>query len=170
MCFVTSEGCRVERKPEAYYPLLDAALADLRSRLLDLKDRGAGIVILSAMPWGQWNVPSELAKRKFLGLDPAEVEFVDRVDFETKAAPFKNRLMELAAAVGGTFIDPLDFLCDGRRCPTVDTDGVPYYIDDQHIRARFIKTARFQFLDGFAAGINERWSAAPGAGVDNPKF
>jgi len=169
MCFESSEGCRVELKPEAYYPLLDASLADLRSRLLELKDRGTGTVILWTMPWGQWNVPSELAKRKYLGLDPADVEYVDRVDFETKAAPLKSRLKELAAAVEGKFIDPLDFLCDGRRCPTVDKDGVPYYIDDQHIRAAFIKTARFQFLDD-AAGIKQRFSAVLGAGPDSPKF
>jgi peptidoglycan/LPS O-acetylase OafA/YrhL len=169
MCFVMSEGCLVERKPEAYYPLLDAALADLRARLLELKDRGTGTVILWTMPWGPWNVPSELAKRKYLGLDPADVEYVDRVDFETKAAPLKSRLRELAAAVGGKFIDPLDFLCDGRWCPTVDKDGVPYYSDDQHIRATFIKTARFQFLDD-AAEIKQRFSAVPGAGPDSPKF
>ncbi len=169
MCFETRDGCRIERKPDAYYPLLDAALADLRARLLDLKDRGAEIVILWTMPWGQWNVPSELAKRKFLGLDAADVEYVDRDEFEAKAAPFKSRLMELASAVGGEFIDPLDFLCDGRRCPTVDKDGVPYYIDDQHIRAAFIKTARFQFLDA-AAGIKQHFSAATGAERDSPKF
>jgi peptidoglycan/LPS O-acetylase OafA/YrhL len=74
MCFETKGGCRVERKPESYYPLLDTALSDLRSRLLDLKDRGAEIVIFWTTPWGRWNVPSELAKRKFLGLDTRDIE------------------------------------------------------------------------------------------------
>ena len=169
MCFETSDGCRVVRKPETYYPLLDAALADLRSRLLGLKERGAEIVILWATPGGEWNVPSELAKRKFLGLDARDVEYVDRVEFEKNAAPIKSRLMDLASAIGAKFIDPFDFLCDARRCPTVDQNGVPYYIDDQHIRPRFIKTARFQFLDD-AAGINERLSAAHPAADDSPKF
>jgi peptidoglycan/LPS O-acetylase OafA/YrhL len=152
MCFETNDGCRVVRNPETYYPLLDAALADLRSRLLGLKERGAEIIILWATPGGEWNVPSELVKRKFLRLDAKDVESVDRVEFEKNAAPIKSRLMDLALAIGGEFIDPFDFLCDAHRCPTVDPDGVPYYIDDQHIRARFIKTARFQFLDD-AAGI-----------------
>jgi len=169
MCFETETGCRVEKNPEIYYSLLDTALSDLRGRLLDLKASGAEIVILWAIPGGEWNVPAELVKRKFLRLDAKDVEYVDRVLFETDAAEIKRRLMELTAAIGGKFIDPVEFLCDGQRCPTVDKDGVPYYIDDQHIRATFIKTARFQFLDD-AAGISNRVSAVPGAAAASPKF
>jgi hypothetical protein len=40
-------------------------------------------------------------------------------------------------------------------------------LDDQHIRATFIKTARFQFLDE-AAGIGARLSAAAEARVNSP--
>jgi SGNH domain (fused to AT3 domains) len=169
MCFETESGCRVEKNPAIYYPLFDAALSDLRGRLLDLKERGAEIVILWATPGGEWNVPAELVKRKFLRLDAKEVEYVDQVSFERSAAETKRRLMELAAAIGGKFIDPFEFLCDGRRCPTVDKDGAPYYIDDQHIRATFIKTARFQFLDD-AAGISNRVSAVPGGAAGRPKY
>jgi peptidoglycan/LPS O-acetylase OafA/YrhL len=169
MCFETESGCRVEKNPEIYYPLFDAALADLRARLLELKEGGAEIVILWATPGGDWNVPAELVKRKFLQLDAKDVEYVDQVSFERNAAEVKRRLGELAAAIGGKFVDPFEFLCDGRRCPTVDNDGVPYYIDDQHIRATFIKTARFQFLDD-AAGMSNRVSAAPEAAAGSPKF
>jgi SGNH domain (fused to AT3 domains) len=168
MCFETSGGCRLEREPSSYYRQLDGALCDLRSRLLELKDRGAEIIILWTTPWGRWNVPSELAKRKFMGLDTRDIEYIDRVEFENNAAPIKGRLMDLASAIGGRFVDPLEFLCDGRRCPTVDQDGVPYFIDDQHIRASMITTARFRFLDD-AAGIREQLSAAP-APVNSPKF
>jgi SGNH domain (fused to AT3 domains) len=168
MCFETSGGCRLEREPSSYYRQLDGALCDLRSRLLELKDRGAEIIILWTTPWGRWNVPSELAKRKFMGLDTRDIEYIDRVEFENNAAPIKGRLMDLASAIGGRFVDPLEFLCDGRRCQTVDQDGVPYFIDDQHIRASMITTARFRFLDD-AAGIREQLSAAP-APVNSPKF
>ena len=92
MCFETSGGCRLEREPSSYYRQLDGALCDLRSRLLDLKDRGAEIVIFWTTPWGRWNVPSELAKRKFLGLDTRDIEDIDRVEFENNAAPIKGRL------------------------------------------------------------------------------
>lgn len=169
MCFETGSGCRVEKNPEIYYRLFDAALADLRARLLELKEEGAEIVILWATPGGEWNVPAELVKRKFLRLDAKDVEYVDQISFERNAAEVKRRLMELAAAIGGKFVDPFEFLCDGRRCPTVDQDGVPYYLDDQHIRATVIKTARFQFLDD-AAGISNRVSAAPEAAAGRPKF
>ncbi|MCI0465852.1 MAG: hypothetical protein L0Y57_02425, partial [Beijerinckiaceae bacterium] len=160
MCFETSGGCRLEREPLTYFRRLDAVLGALRFRLLGLKSQGAEILLLGATPGGQWNVPSELSKRKFLGIATADIEFIDRIEFDRNAAPVKDRLAALASSIGGQFVDPLDFLCESDRCPTVDEEGVPYYIDDHHIRASTVKTARFQFLDD-AAGISTRTSAAP---------
>jgi hypothetical protein len=50
----------------------------------------------------------------------------------------------------------------------VDQDGVPYFIDDQHIRASMIKTARFRFLDD-VAGIRKQLSTAT-APVNSLKY
>jgi peptidoglycan/LPS O-acetylase OafA/YrhL len=158
ICFETGDGCRSERDPQSYYLLLDAAFAGFGSRLLELKNRGTDIVFVGATPSGQWNVPSELAKRRFLGMDTSEIEFIDRSDYDRYAYPVKSRLIALAASIGGKFVDPLDFLCDNQRCPTVDAEGTPYFKDESHYRGAAVRTSRFQFLDD-ATGLRERVSA-----------
>jgi peptidoglycan/LPS O-acetylase OafA/YrhL len=160
VCFETGGGCRLEQEPESFYRQLDAAFSGLRSRLLELKNRGTEIVVVGATPSGHWNVPSELAKRRFLGMNTAEVEFIDRSVYERSAYPVKSRLIALAASTGGKFVDPLDFLCDNQRCPTVDADGVSYFKDESHYRSAAVRTSRFQFLDD-ASGLTKRMSAAP---------
>ncbi|MBO0733924.1 MAG: acyltransferase [Methylocapsa sp.] len=169
MCFETTEGCKTEKEPSSYYRQLDVAFGTLRSRLLGLKKEGAEIVILWTMPWGRWNVPAEMAKRSFLGLDTQDVAYIDRNEFERKAEPVKLRLEELASEIGGRFVDPLDFLCDDMRCPTLDRDGTPYYIDDQHIRSKTMRSARFRFLDD-PAGISEQLTKAPEAVAASSKY
>ena len=160
ICFVEGDNCLARQEPEWFLKHLDAAFASLRDHLLPFKKRGAEIVIVGATPASRWDVPVELAKRKFWGGDTNEVEYIDRNEFEKKAAPTKSRLIALAASLDSKFVDPLDFLCEEGRCPTVDKDGVPYYRDEGHFRSGAVKTTRFQFLDD-ATGVNNRLSAAP---------
>ncbi len=168
ICFESAEGCRSERNPESYFSHLDLAFAGLGSRLAELESRKTEIVLVGATPSGQWNVPSELAKRRFLGRDTAEVEYIDRGAFERYAYPVKSRLMALAASIGAKFVDPLDFLCDNQRCPTVDAGGLSYFKDESHYRSAAVRTSRFQFLDD-ASGLRKRVSAAPMPG-NGPNF
>jgi peptidoglycan/LPS O-acetylase OafA/YrhL len=167
ICFVEGDSCTVNQDPAWYYKHLDAAFASLRDRLLEFKKRGTEIVIVGATPSSDWDVPAELAKRKFWGGETQEVEYIDRDEFEAKAAPTKSRLISLASSLGAKFIDPLDFLCDSRRCPTVDKDGVPYFRDSGHYRSDAVKTTRFQFLDD-ATGVSNRLSAGPMPVASNP--
>jgi len=160
ICFIEGDDCTLQQDKAWFYDHLDAAFASLRTHLLEFKKRGAEIVIVGATPSGRWNVPVELAKRKFWGGDTQEVEYIDREEFENRAAATKKRLMALASSLDGRFVDPLDYLCDTSRCPTVDKEGVPYYRDDGHFRSGAVKTTRFQFLDD-ATGINNRLSAVP---------
>ena len=160
ICFIEGDQCTVRQDEAWFYSHMDKAFDSLRTRLLEFKIRGIDIVIVGATPSGHWDVPYELAKRKFWGGDTQEVEFIDRKDFETRAVPTKSRLEGLAASVGAAFIDPLNYLCDDTRCPTVDKDGVPYYRDDGHFRSEAVKASRFQFLDD-ATGISNRLSALP---------
>lgn len=174
ICFPEGGQCLIERDPEAYFRRVDHAFAQLQARLSGLQSRGAKIVIIGATPSGQLNVPIELAKRKFLGMDTKDMEYIDRAAYEAIAGPIKSRLIALASALGAKFIDPLDFLCDDGRCPTVDSAGMPYFKDDCHYRASAVKTARFQFLDD-AAGLSSRVSATPQPGKivlgdSNPRF
>ena len=166
-CFVDGEACVDTRDPSRYFKYLDGALASLRAHLLEFKNCGAEIVIVGATPRGEWDVPVELAKRKFLRLDTQNIETIDRDEFDAHAAPIKSRLISLASSIGAKFVDPLDFLCENHRCPTVDEDGVPYYRDRGHFRSGAVTTARFQFLDE-VAGLKRRLSAASLPESDNP--
>ncbi|MCI0465957.1 MAG: acyltransferase [Beijerinckiaceae bacterium] len=169
MCFESGSECRVERKPSSFYPVLDAAFSRFRSRLMALKNRGTEIVIVGATPSSRWNVPAELAKRRFLGMDTTDIEYIDRVVYDKDAFPIKSRLKALAESVGGKFIDPLDFLCEEQRCPTVDNDGVPYFKDESHYRSGAVRTPRFQFLDD-ATGVRMHVSSAPMLENGAPRF
>ncbi|MGH6836146.1 MAG: acyltransferase family protein [Methylocella sp.] len=166
-CFVEGDTCTAKQDRSWYFEHIDEALASLRTRLLELRKRGARIVIVGATPSGSWDVPTELFKRKFLGIDTKSIEYIDRNEFEMNAAPVKHRLMSLASSIGATFVDPLVFLCDSQRCPTVDKDGGPYFRDRGHFRSTVVKTSRFQFLDD-AAGDSNRVSAVAVPWNNNP--
>jgi peptidoglycan/LPS O-acetylase OafA/YrhL len=157
ICLIEQDQCVVKTDPSSYYKVLDKILSDFGARLIELRKGGTNLVIVSPTPWGDWNVPVELAKRKFLGIDSAEVETIDRDRFEM-ALPIKSRLISWASSIGASFIDPAEYLCDPHRCRTTDEDGIPLYRDRHHLRAGAVKTSRFQFLDD-AAGVSNRLSA-----------
>ena len=167
ICFIEGDSCIDTRDPARYFNYLDAAFASLRVRLLEFKNSGAEIVIVGATPRSEWDIPVEFEKRKFLRIDTQNIETIDQDAFEKFAAPIKSRVIALAASIGAKFIDPLDFLCEDHRCPTVDESGVPYYRDKGHFRSGVVTRARFQFLDE-AAGLKRRLSEAASPAVSIP--
>jgi peptidoglycan/LPS O-acetylase OafA/YrhL len=167
VCFLDGDACTWKNEPTWYFQHFDAALAGLRSRLLEFRKRGIEIVIVSATPHGDWDVPKELLKRQFWEADTKDIEYIDREEFERRSAPVKGRLISLASAIGGKFVDPLDFLCFDNRCPTIDENGVPYFRNLAHFRAAAVRTSRFQFLDE-VAGIGDQFSAIPVASKNIP--
>jgi peptidoglycan/LPS O-acetylase OafA/YrhL len=167
ICFIEGATCTIKQDPSWYFQHLDAAFASLRTRLLEFRKRGAEIVIVGATPSGRWDVPAELFKRKFLGIDTQSIEYIDRDEFEAYAAPVKSRLVSLASSVGAKFVDPLNFLCENHRCPTVDKVGVSIFRDRDHYRMGAVATARFQFLDE-AVGVSRRLSATSLQEDNNP--
>jgi peptidoglycan/LPS O-acetylase OafA/YrhL len=167
VCFPDGAACTWKSEPTWYFQHLDAALAALRLRLQEFRKRGVEIVIVSATPNGDWDVPKELLKRQFWQVGTKDIEYIDREGFERWSAPVKGRLKSLAAAIGGKFVDPLDFLCFDNRCPTIDENGVPYFRDQAHFRAAAVRTSRFQFLDD-VAGIGNQFSAIPAASKNYP--
>ena len=159
ICFLEGDSCALRlNDPGWYVPHVDAAFAALGGRLRDLRERGANIVIVSTTPYGPLDVPSELLKRQFLGLDTHEVAFIDRDKFEKDSALTKRNLVALASAIGAKFVEPVDFLCDAHQCPTIGGDGQSYFQDTRHYRAAAVRADRFRFFDE-ALGINEQYSS-----------
>lgn len=135
-------------------PNLDAVMTSFGAQLAELTKRGINVVILSATPVPDTDEPQEILRRRFFGYSTDAVVSVDRETFERDLADVKPRLKAMAAAVGATFIDPLDYLCAKNRCAMIDENGDTLFWDQSHFRGQSVKSARFKFLDD-AAGLQE---------------
>jgi peptidoglycan/LPS O-acetylase OafA/YrhL len=71
---------------------------------------------------------------------------VDATAFEAFVAPVSDRLRQIAAKAGAAVLDPRSTLCTGMSCPAVGADGMPLYIDSNHLRAAYARE-RASFLD-----------------------
>jgi len=76
---------------------------------------------------------------------------IDAAPFESFVAPLTTRLRAIAARTGAIAIDPRSTLCDAMHCPAVGADGMPLYIDSNHLRARFARE-RAVFVDQILLG------------------
>jgi len=146
-CFLENGSCVVNLDPSWYAAHLDSVFARTAGRLAALKKHGAELFIISSTPFSQFDVPIELAKRNFFGSKTDDVEFIDRDAFERAGAPVRKRLNAMAKASGAVLIDPLPFLCDAHRCPTIGPQGVSLFVDAIHYRSAAVRSPRFQFLD-----------------------
>jgi hypothetical protein len=161
ICFIEGDSCVMKlRDPDWFVPHVETMFAGFGEILRKFKERGTEVVIVSATPYGKWNVPAELLKRQFLGMDTQELAYFDRGQFESESALIKRNLVAIASAIGATLYEPVDYLCDEHRCPTLDGDGVPYFRDLGHYRAAAVRSDRFGFFDA-AVGINKRYGALP---------
>jgi peptidoglycan/LPS O-acetylase OafA/YrhL len=71
---------------------------------------------------------------------------VDAAAFETFVAPLMDRLRAIADRSGARILDPRTTLCEAMSCPAVGDDGMPLYIDSNHLRATYARE-RASFLD-----------------------
>ena len=71
-----------------------------------------------------------------------------RDEISALAAPIDEKLKRIAAEVGAEVIDPTEWLCTAKDCPTADEAGRPLYKDDTHLRASFARE-RFGAIDRF---------------------
>lgn len=78
---------------------------------------------------------------------------VDAAPFESHVAPLMNRLRDVAARSGAKVIDPRSTLCDGMICPASDSNGLPRYIDSNHLRG-FAAGEHASFIDETLLGRN----------------
>ncbi len=87
-----------------------------------------------------------------------EVDGGRRVDagaFESFVTPLMGRLRNIATQTGAIAIDPRATLCDGALCPATSADGMPLYIDSNHLRASYSRE-RASFVDEMLLGAGAR--------------
>jgi peptidoglycan/LPS O-acetylase OafA/YrhL len=84
---------------------------------------------------------------------------VDAGPFESFVAPLTDRLRSIAAQTGATAVDPRVTLCDGLVCPSTGPDGLPLYVDSNHLRSSFARE-RASFVDEMLLGRETQSRAA----------
>jgi hypothetical protein len=70
-------------------------------------------------------------------------------------APLTSRLREIATRSGARILDPGTTLCTGGLCPAVGADGLPLYVDSNHLRNAAARE-RAAFLDETLLGAQPR--------------
>jgi len=73
---------------------------------------------------------------------------VPREEISALSAPIDEHLKRIAAAVGATVVDPTEWLCTPKHCPTADQAGRPLYKDATHLRSSYARE-HFGAIDQF---------------------
>jgi hypothetical protein len=94
---------------------------------------------------------------------------LDAGPFEAFAAPVINRLRDIAAQTGARVVDPRSTLCDRMTCPAVDSDGIPLYLDSNHLNEHGARE-RAAFLDEILLGSDAPSSAGVSVNVTGLSF
>lgn len=84
-------------------------------------------------------------------LAPGSAPSIDAAAFEAFVAPLMSRLRDIAAQTGAKVLDPRSTLCDGMICPAAGPDGIPLYLDSNHLSGHAARE-RASFLDEILLG------------------
>jgi peptidoglycan/LPS O-acetylase OafA/YrhL len=84
---------------------------------------------------------------------------VDAGPFEAFVAPLTNRLRSIGAQTDARTVDPRLALCDGMVCPAAGPDGLPLYLDSNHLRGAFARE-QASFVDEMLLGPEAQSRAA----------
>jgi peptidoglycan/LPS O-acetylase OafA/YrhL len=124
-------------------------LEGFEAALRDIVARGKRVAIVLSSPRGPAFDPKSLIDREAILVRVQAVRApVPRAEISALAAPIDERLKRIAAAAGAEVIDPNEWLCTPKNCPTADEAGRPLYKDDTHLRASFARE-RFGAIDEF---------------------
>jgi len=118
------------------------------ARLRELVRRGKRVVIILSTPRGDVFDPRTMLVRDGIDFEARIPQRVDVRAVDRDTADVDGKLRALAARAGAEAVDPTSWVCGARWCPTVDENGKPYFKDDTHLRASFVR-AHVTALDRF---------------------
>lgn len=125
--------------------VLDGFEAALRR----LTRNGKRVVLVLSSPRGEAFDPKSLIERDGMTIRVHEKTVaVSRAEVWAMSAPIDERLKAIAARVGAAVIDPVEWLCTAKHCPTADEAGRPLYKDATHLRASYARE-RFGAIDSY---------------------
>jgi hypothetical protein len=118
------------------------------ARLRQLVKQGKRVAIILSTPRGNVFDPRTMLVRDGIDFEARIPPRVDVRAVDRDTADVDGALRALAARVGAEAVDPTPWVCGTRWCPTVDENGKPYFKDDTHLRASFVR-AHVTALDRF---------------------
>lgn len=107
--------------------------AGLMAAVKELLASGRKVIILGQIPEAGFHVPNVLAREKMLGW-LLEVPKLTKADFETRSTTTEEILLRVAATHSGVrYLHLSDLFCVDGNCSVKDEEGLPLYMDDDHI-------------------------------------
>ena len=132
-----------------------AASAAVREELVatirGLQKLGKEVVIVHNIPVANELGPQGIVSRRWGGAATIHDEGISRESWDATRKTLAGGLTNIAHDTGATLIDPTNWLCDQRRCPALDVNGVPRYHDGFHLRASFVRN-QVEYLDSAILG------------------
>jgi peptidoglycan/LPS O-acetylase OafA/YrhL len=117
----------------------------LENVLRDHTRLGRNVYLILPIPIGDDFDPSHLIVRGFSNFGIARTQ-VERPKVVRELQDINAGLRKVAETTGAIVVDPVDYVCDERVCPTLMEDGSPVYKDAGHLRPTFVRE-RITFLD-----------------------
>ncbi len=119
-------------------PGTSAAFDQLEQAITALVRHGRRVLIVLSSPTSPVFAPVFPPQARFAlhaarSFPLAQGPHIDVAPFEAFTAPVRNRLVNLAARAGARVIDPLRTLCPAMSCPSTSEDGLPLYLDSNHM-------------------------------------
>ena len=130
----------------------------LEGLLVDFRRGGLAVslVLPEPLPNPDNNVPRELSRRRFLGIDESEIVSIAYDHYLAEAGSVRTALLNVASAVDASVADPEQQLCHDGRCWFIDKRGAPILRDENHYRASWRASwvaTEAHFLDGLDHGV-----------------
>jgi len=141
-------------------PGMRAASEQFQRAILTLVSSGRRVFIILSNPTSPLFEPVFPTEIRLSLQPPASLRSdkaprIDAGPFESFAAPVMNRLRAIGAQTGAQVVDPRLTLCEGMICPARDSNGMPLYLDSNHLNGSNARE-RASFVDEMLLGPDAR--------------
>lgn len=125
----------------------DQAIKSLGKMIAELSGKGKKVYLVLNIPVGSCVDPSVLIERSNFFTDlmitkhcKKQSYWILQGDVTDYLHDTIQELTKIGVKNGAEIINPVDFLCDGKRCSLLNKEGVPLYKDSSHLTASGART------------------------------
>jgi len=119
---------------------IKAALESLKRMVISLQNSKKYIHLVLGIPTGNFFNPKSMAQRRTLSQDwRINLSLVHRSDWISDVPKGAGDLKQMAEQLNINIIDPVDTICPGEVCNTIDQEGNFVYKDRSHLTPEFVE-------------------------------